>query len=482
MQPLSRRRFLQATGLAVTATTLAACGGSDGPGDEPGKPAGPITWWDQFQPLADLEKDLFATYEKETGVKVDYTVYNPEKQGQALQLAKQSGELPDVFTLAGLGIPPAQLQAAGWFAPLELSDEAKGKLPEGALLTGLTDFDGKTYSFPQFSFRQHTTLTWFSSDVLEQAGLDSATPPTSYDDFRAACRSIQKKGGGKTAGVLLPLQFTDRMGAHLQDLAQAAGHTGEAFDWKTGAFAYHSDAFVQALDFLLSLKKDKVLFSASSSMDARKGRARWAAGSAGFFFDGPWNIGVVVDDFAKIADKTGVGTVPVPEAGTSPQLYAGPQGGTFWVKADSESVSAASELLGRILDPEYQIGLAENMDQPPIDLEAVKKADVHDAYKQATELFAEQVFLAPSPVVKNPEVAKVQAEMKTIDPDLGTIVQGAFSGDVTDVRGALKKLSDQSEAERERALKKVQAKAEVSVDDWTFANWAPGADYGSDKY
>jgi multiple sugar transport system substrate-binding protein len=61
---------------------------------------------------------------------------------------------------------------------------------------------------------------------------------------------------------------------------------------------------------------------------------------------------------------------------------------------------------------------------------------------------------------------------------LGELLQGVFSGQVTDIRGALKKLSDDSAADREQALKKAVADgAELEADAWAFPDWKPGADY-----
>jgi multiple sugar transport system substrate-binding protein len=70
--------------------------------------------------------------------------------------------------------------------------------------------------------------------------------------------------------------------------------------------------------------------------------------------------------------------------------------------------------------------------------------------------------------------------MKAVDPGLGPIIQGAFSGQITDVRGALKQLSDGKTAARDAAISEVGG--DVSVDDWKFADWTAGEDYGPDKY
>ena len=74
-------------------------------------------------------------------------------------------------------------------------------------------------------------------------------------------------------------------------------------DPRTGAYSYGTDPFVHAIDFLAALKKDGLIFPASSSLDARTARARWSTGVAGLFFDGPWNIGVIKDQFKAFIDS-----------------------------------------------------------------------------------------------------------------------------------------------------------------------------------
>lgn len=436
-----------------------------------------ITWWDQFLPLETLHRSIWERYqEAHPEVTVEYTVYNPQEQGQALQLAYESGQMPDVHSLAGLGVPAEQLVSQGWFQPLANGAEIQAALPEGSLLDGFTIFDGEVYSFPLFSFRQYTTLNWFNRQLLEDAGVDPETGPASWDEYRQAAKAITDAGGGRTYGWIQGLNFPERLGVHVEELAQAAGAPGP-IDFTTGEYAYASDPYVQAIEFLLSLQEDGSLFPASSTLDARTGRARWATGVAGMFFDGPWNIGVVQQEFADFAESVGVGPIPSP-SGDPAIIHKGPTGGVFWISSQSEHPDVAADILREFTSPEYYVGLAERMDQPPLDLAAVEQAEVHPTYRRAIELYGEQVRLAPSPISRNPAVSMVNANMADVRPNLGDIAQGVFSGDVTDYRAALQELSDKMTAERDKAIEAVTAEGgEVSIDDWVFADWTPGEDY-----
>lgn len=445
-------------------------------------PTGPVgadlQWWDQFAPLEALHQEVFAAYAEASGGSVEHTVTNPQEQGQSLQLAFQSDQMPDVFTLAGVGVPAAQLQSQGWFSALAWSEETRAMLPEGAVIEGTHIFDGELYSFPIFTFRQYETVTWYNRQLLEQADVDPENPPGTWDEFRAATRAVREAGGDEVYGWILPIGFPGRLEAEVHELVQGAGFRGAAgLNFETGEYGFASDPYVDVIEFLLALQADGVLHPASSSLDAREARARWATGIAGFFFDGPWNIGVATDEFADFAPSMGAGPILVRDAGT-PVIHQPPTGGTFWISSQSENVQAASDLLATLLSSEYQVGLANRMDQPPIDLDAVDQADVNPEYSKVVGFYREQVFLAPSPTQKNPAVAAVEAAMRPVEPNLGQIIQGAFSGDVTDIRSALQQFNDGMSQQREEAIAQVTGEGmEVSQDDWTFPDWQPGSDY-----
>jgi multiple sugar transport system substrate-binding protein len=479
---LDRRRFIQ--GSAAVASGLSVVQITPRPGFAAAQEQEKVTivWWDQFLPLQSLHQSIWDKYqEAHPEVTVEYTVYNPQEQGQALQLALKSEQMPDVHSLAGLGVPTQQLVDQGWFQPLSNGAEIQQALPEGSLLEGLTIFGGSVYSFPLFSFRQYTSLNWFNKELMEGAGFDPETGPTTWDEYRQAAKAITDTGSGRAFGWIQGINFPERLGVHVEELAEVAGAPGP-IDHLTGEYTYGSEPYAQALEFLLSLQQDGSLFPSSSTLDARTGRARWATGVAGMFFDGPWNIGVVQQEFSEFADKVGVASIPTPSVDPA-YIAKGPSGGVFWISSQSEHPDVAADILRGFTSAEYYVGLAERMDQPPLDLSAVDQADVHPTYKRAVELFGERVRLAPSAIARNPVVSEVNAKMADIHPNLGEIAQGVFSGDVSDLRGALKTFNDQVTAERDKALKEVQgAGKQVSIDDWIFPEWKAGEDFTSDMY
>ncbi|HEY6738359.1 MAG TPA: extracellular solute-binding protein [Actinopolymorphaceae bacterium] len=486
---LARRGFLG--GIAGVAAAFAAGCDTAAPTTKTGGPrsaksgATSLKWWDHTPNMQPANKKVFAAFEKEPGgVPVDYTYHPTSKLGQALQLAKQSGQLPDVHSLAGLRLPVPGLIKAGWLRPIELSDEALARLPEDKLVEGIHLYDGKLYSVPIFTDKQYWAANWFNKQIVQEAGLDPASPPRTYDEFRAAARAVKRLGKDGVSAWLFNLGFASRVAEHVNFLAQGAGFEGfDGVRYRTGEIAYHDEAYVTVLEFLLSLHKDGLLFPGSQSLDDKIGRIRWAAGAAAFFFDGPWCAGDITRDAAAFTEKLDVGPMLVPETSRQVTAYRAPAGGMYWLSKSARAVDEANQLLGHLTTPDYYVDIASGMAQPPLDLTAVDKADVHPAWRKLVGWYAEDVFTAPVPVVKNPDVAKVAAETKDVTPGLGELVQGMFAGDVKDVAGALKQLSDKTAAAREDALAAARKKgARVDLDDWAFPNWQPRRDFTNDQY
>ncbi len=510
---LSRRSFIRLSALAASGAVVAACSPVTATPSTPAAPTSPagqaptmasapteavsqatqaaaptqapaegeavLQWWDHYQPLEPLHKKLFEQYSAaHPNVKVEQTVFNPPDLGKALQLAYPNNQAPDVHTLAGVTYPASALIDEGWLAPLDeyIDEEWKGKFPNGSFIEGLNVFGGKVYSFPTFSFLQYTNVTWWNKQLAADAGVNPETDFLSWDSLRASVKKITDKGGGQTFGWIEGIGFVDRMADHMNDIAMAAGSPGP-IDFKTGEYQYATDPYVNGIEWWMAMANDGSLFPSSNTLDMRNGRARWVTGVACVFFDGPWNPGAVLTIAPDFADSMGVSPCPTPD-GKPGIIGRGPATTNFWLSAQSKAPQHGAGLMKMLISDEYQIGLAERQDQPPLMASAVEKANVHPTYKQQMKFFANSVRLVPQPQVRNSLVNDVNAEMKPIHPNLGEIIQGAISGDVKDVKKALQEFNDATSAERDRAVKVVQGKGgKVSQDDWVFSDWTQGKDY-----
>lgn len=485
----SRRTVLGAGVAAALAAALPGCtrsSSSDG-GAASASATGPVQWWDHFEPLQSALEGVFAAWAAQGGGQVERTVYNPNDMGQALQLALGSDQMPDVFSNLS-GIPTQALVARELITPVTL-DASATSATEGSLFEGVHTFDGAIYSVPIFSHQQHSTLTWFDAEELAAVGGDPEAATLTWDEFRRIAREITS--AGTMAGWVTNIAFPDRLQEQLVDLAQGAGQSlafntsgvspADVTDTATGDYLFHGDGFLHALEFLASLVSDGVMLPASTSMDAKEARARWAAGEAALFFDGPWNAGVLNGQFPDFLPRVGVANMPTPDGGG--YSARGPASGQFWQSSTSGKDEGVGALFSLLTTPEFASALATNMDQPPADLSVVAQADVDPSYSRAIDVFSQWCRLAPSPLVRNPGVGAVIAEMEEIRPSLGEIVQGYLGGDIDDAESALRSYSDSLAAERDRAIEAVTADGtEVSLDDWVFDDYELGRDYTAEQY
>ncbi|WP_337061701.1 ABC transporter substrate-binding protein [Kineococcus sp. G2] len=476
MARITRRSLLAGSGALVGTAALAACGGGGGEsGASAG--AGTLRWWDHFSALQKFHAEWAAQQSQELGVQVDYTYNDVSRAPEALQLANQSNQLPDLYSNI-LALPLSALVAEGWVHELELDGDQLASLPEGSLTEGITSLDGKVYGLPLFSYQQYSAAHWFNTDIITAADIDPDDPPTTYDEYRANLEKIKAKNDG-AAPMILALGGTARMGEQIDDIAQVAGFPGfQGMKYHTGEYAYDDDTYVNAIEFWKELNDSGLILAGSGGLTVADARSRWGAGVAGYFPDGPWCAGGVRNVAPEFMDKLGVGPILVPQAGVPVITYRGAPAAQFFVAGSSADPAKASQLAASMMTNEYQKGLAGGMDQPPLDLSVVQEADVVEPYRKLAEWFEETVRRGPEAVVANPQIAKVEALSKPISPQLGDIVQGYLGGDITDLRGALKSLSDAYAADREQAIAAATAAgAQVSLDDYAFPEWVPGQDW-----
>jgi len=481
MTGLTRRGFLGASALAA-AGLAAGCGGSGGTGgcggSSGGNTTGGVDWWDHFSSFQKLHDEWAKKQSSALGKNVVHTYYDASKAQQAFQLAHQANKMPDVYSNV-VGLPLSALVSGKWVHELALSEATTAKIPQNILTDGITTLEKKLYGFPLFSFQQSSTLVWLNKDHFGKAGLDPENPPTDYAAYKDACGKL--KAAGIQPMTLAMGADGGRIRDQIDDLAQTAGFPGyQGLKFTTGEYAYDDDAYVTVIEFFKELYDAQLMLPGTNNFSVVDARTRYAAGAVGMFIDGIWCAGGSKALVPEFVDKVGSGQILVPTAGTDAWTYRGRPGATWFVAADSSDPEAATKLIESFMTDEYQKGMIAAMDQPPLNLDLVESSDAIDAYKKSVTFCKENVFLMPQAIVKNPEVAAVDAQRKPITPHVGNILQGYLGGSIKDLRATLKKLSDATSADREQAMTKAKGSgANVSEDDWVFSDWKPGADYGA---
>jgi multiple sugar transport system substrate-binding protein len=434
-----------------------------------------------------FESFVAAYQEAHPNITIQYEELPAAELQQAVPLAIQNGNAQDIFQL-----PPevthGQAVSEGWVAPLDdvipNFDAWKDAFPPGVFVNGITVFDGKTYAFPLTSNKRYATLTLFNQQYLQEAGYDPSTTPLTWDTFREAARKVTEQGQGAYYGLMLAAKAAGNLASFVSNLAEMAGAAGGELNWQTGEYNYGSEQFLAATELLMALQSDGSIFPGALSLLEPEAIAQVPQGVAGMILQGPWSIPRWQ---ANAPDFTfGVGSQPQPNDGTAQSLHHAPGGANhYWIYADSQYSTIAGDMFGYIGSLEGQTAYSALTDGsiPPILAEATQTRELDAPTRKALELFDQQMRLAPDPRVRNPEVGNVDQELQRLTPTFGETIQGIFTGQLSDAKAALLDLQDRANAELERAIEAARANgAEVTRDDWVFANWDPEQDYTEEMY
>ena len=202
---LSRRNFLQLSGLATAGTVLAACAPA-APSGESASSAGDVAsdaptgekvelslsivdFVDETRTV--LENDIFPGYEAAT-ITVNYTAWN--RYNEEMTTAFAGGITPDLFQGGAVWAP--QMAKRGWSLALDDfiagADESWNWDDWFPALQEDATIDGKVVAIP---YRFDIRSLWYRTDHLEAAGFDG--PPTNWEELREIAIATTQRDGDK---------------------------------------------------------------------------------------------------------------------------------------------------------------------------------------------------------------------------------------------------------------------------------------------
>lgn len=149
------------------------------------EPASEIAFWSNHPGGSmDLEKEIIAGFEAETGIKVNLVTAgaNYEEVSQKFQVAQGTNDVGDLVVLSDATWFPAYL--AGSITPIDDLLTAVGADPSGYqdALFGDYLYEGDHYAVP---YARSTPIFYYNKDHYAQAGLADAAPET-WDDAATA--------------------------------------------------------------------------------------------------------------------------------------------------------------------------------------------------------------------------------------------------------------------------------------------------------
>ena len=274
-QRLSRRSFLELTGLTGLGAAVAGC--SSGP------PAGAATWamWSSSAAEKKVWEDFSTYVEQQLKVKSVPTLTPSNGYPTKLDLQLVSGTASLVTAINGTLIPT--YAARGAHRPLDDLIEADPDFDLDDFYQPsrrISSFNGKTYAI---GFDVAPTVMYYNKTLLQKAGIDlpSRTEPMSWATFRELAIELTKP----------PDQYGFTCAPAIDDLVSwiyCAG--GNVMNDQATRSTLGDPEAMEALQFVIDLfVKDKVtppiknLVSESSS-------SNFMQGNVAFMQNGPWQV------------------------------------------------------------------------------------------------------------------------------------------------------------------------------------------------
>ncbi|MDQ3654518.1 MAG: ABC transporter substrate-binding protein [Chloroflexota bacterium] len=448
-----------------------------------------FSWVDSGDSKALFFREYFDTFTQAHGnITFDYLGLPWTEIQQIVPLGVRNGNAPDVFQVPNT-IPVAEAVREGWVRPIDdliPNYEAwKAGFPPSSFIEGVNVFNGRVYTFPRSTSKRGVHLTFFNRSYMEEAGYNPDEAPLTWDSFRDAARKITETGAGEYYGVILAGQQVGRWQEYVRNLGRLTGSAAgpDDIDHLTGEYAYTSDGYLAAIELLLALRDDGVVFPGSMSLNDPQARAQTPQGVAGMIMEGEWAMPIWIRENPDF--DFGVTGLPIQGEQFVPVTYLNTATNHQWVYAESRYPEIAGEIFYYLGSEAGQLAFVSitGGSDPSIYASANQNAPLDDRMRQAYVIFDERMRLGPDVRIRKPETSQVFLNMVQPTPNFGETVQGIYSGQLDDPRQAMQDLKDRSERALDEAIAAAQAGgADVSRDDYVFPNWDPAVDYTEADY
>lgn len=272
------------------------------------------------QPAGEVLKEIIAEFEEQNpDIKIQLEEVPNADILTKLTAYAEGDDLPDIldgqFGLASF----INLDAA-----LDISDrvDAEGlrdSFIPVALQAG-TDGEGRILGLP---FYTGTDALYYRLDHFEEAGLDPAAPPKTWDELAEAAKALTNPRAGRYGFGMYGKTHTVRCIHFMQN----NGPDGEMMrlDRDSGIWTIlvNSPDSIAAIEYMVSLARDlKVVPPNVVEMDYPANVAAFSAGNISMLTTGPWGAQTFIGTNPDIEGKFGVALHPTP-TGETPILRQG---------------------------------------------------------------------------------------------------------------------------------------------------------------
>lgn len=252
-------------------------------------------------------KKAFASFTKETGIKIKEKVYND--YDTQLMTDFVGGTAPDVFYVDASSIPTFYEQ--GVIEPLDSYIEAQDDFNAAdfyePIFNAFKGSDGKTYGVP----KDYSTLgMYYNEDLLTKAGMTVSDLPKDYSEMEAFLTKLKDK-----LPDVQPMVFSALLARQVY-IAESEG--GNIVD-KDGKASLNDAKVVSALQVLVDLYQKGLIRTASDLGDGWAGDT-FGRGGAVISDEGTWMVSHLNNNFSDL--NWGVSELPTVNGKQGNMAYA----------------------------------------------------------------------------------------------------------------------------------------------------------------
>jgi len=263
------------------AVALALGAGACAPrADHAGARVEPLRFWAMGRE-GEVVQELVRDFERENpGVRVEVQQIPWSAAHEKLLTGVVGGSTPDVTQLGNTWI--SEFVALHALEPLGARLAASSAVPESSYFAGIWDtnvIEGVPYGVPWYV---DTRVLFYRRDLLARAGV--ATPPVTWEGWRAAMEAVEQRAGPDQYAILMPVnEWFPLMILGLQ--------TGSPLlDVTSGRGQFSGPQFRRAFDFYLDLFHRGLAPPVSNNQVANVYQ-EFGRGTFAMYITGPWNLG-----------------------------------------------------------------------------------------------------------------------------------------------------------------------------------------------
>ena len=336
-----------------------------------------INIWSKDRHDANYVQQKVDEYNKNNtdNVEVVYTLYT-DNYKQAIDMAAQNGELPDILVYQGEAFNK-YLSNGNWADLYPFMDEDMKEYFSSVITPGYNEFDGKLYFLPTTG---STCRLFYNKEIFEKVGIEKA--PETLEEMVEDAKLItsQLKGEGIYG-------FAQNMKSANSALLRSMviglqRETGHPYGYNFAEGAYDFTDWADDLALWTELLSEDCAFPGCESLDIDPLRTQFAAGKIGMYFSYTHaEPGVYENQFPMDSSKWDA--APIPTAGgkeVGKQYYEATS--AYMFNADSPNLEQAFKTYKEIFTNEdYLKGYYEGGYGVSILPQIVEKANPSENFK-----------------------------------------------------------------------------------------------------